>query len=59
MGNLTEGDTGVILKQAAEEGVISNSMPDSLRKAIRRYSVDLNQNRFLNRQKNIESRIPS
>ena len=46
MGNLTEGDTGVILKQAAEEGVISNSMPDSLRKAIRRYSVDLNQNRF-------------
>jgi len=46
MGNLTEGDTGVILKQAAEEGAISNSMPDSLRKAIKRYSVDLNVNRF-------------
>jgi hypothetical protein len=46
MGNLTKGDTGVILKQAAEEGAISNSMPDSLRKAIKRYSVDLNINRF-------------
>ena len=46
MGNLTEGDTGVILKQAAEEGAISNSMPDSLRKAIKRYSIELNQNRF-------------
>ena len=45
-GNLTKGDTGVLLKQAAEEGVISNSMPDSLRKAIKLYSVDLNQNRF-------------
>ena len=45
-GNLTKGGTGVILKQAAEEGVISNSMPDSLRKAITRYSVDLNTNRF-------------
>ena len=46
MGNLTKGDTGVLLKQAAEEGVISNSMPDSIRKSFRRYMKDLNVNRF-------------